>query len=153
MERHFNVTVYVINEEGKFLFIRHKKLQKWLPPGGHIEPNEKPDVAALREVKEETGLDIELDGERFPRETDCVRPYGIQLNVIKEGEHEHMDLIYRSKPVENTNLILNEEETEGINWYSLEEILDPEFDSFKETKQWCKKLSLQLETPKKKLIP
>ena len=36
MERHFNVTVYVTNEEGKFLLIRHKKLQKWLPPGGHI---------------------------------------------------------------------------------------------------------------------
>ena len=40
MERHFNVTVYIMNKEGKFLFIRHKKLQKWLPPGGHIEEND-----------------------------------------------------------------------------------------------------------------
>ena len=141
MERHFNVTVYVMNEEGKFLFIRHKKLQKLLPPGGHVEENEKPDVAALREVKEETGLDVELEGERFPRESDCVRPYGIQLNVIKEGEHEHMDLIYKTKPVSRAKVILNTEETEGINWYSIDEILDPEFDSFEETKKWCQKFS------------
>ena len=141
MERHFNVTVYVTNKEGKFLFIRHKKLQKWLPPGGHIEENEIPDVAALREVKEETGLDVELQGERFPRESDCVRPYGIQINVIKECEHEHMDLIYWAKPINEDTLFLNEEETEGINWYSIDEILNPEFDSFEETKKWCKKFS------------
>lgn len=141
MERHFNVTVYVMNNEGKFLFIRHKKLQKWLPPGGHIEENEIPDVAALREVKEETGLDVELQGERFPRESDCVRPFGIQMNVIQEGEHEHMDMIYLAKPVNDADLVLNEEETEGINWYSIDEILNPEFDSFKETKKWCQKFS------------
>lgn len=140
MDRHFNVTVYVINKDKKFLFIRHKKLQKWLPPGGHVEKNEIPDDAAVREVKEETGLDVELQGEKFPRETDCVRPYGIQRNVIKEGEHEHMDLIYWAKPVdESENLILNEQETEGIKWYSIEEILDPGFDSFEETKKWCKR--------------
>lgn len=141
MERHFNVTVYVTNEEGKFLLIRHKKLQKWLPPGGHIEANERPDVAALREVKEETGIDVILEGEKFPRDTDCVRPYGIQMNVIKAGEHEHMDIIFKAKPVKNVKLILNEEETEGINWFSIDEILDPAFDSFEETKKWCKKFS------------
>lgn len=141
MERHFNVTVYVTNEEGKFLLIRHKKLQKWLPPGGHIEANERPDVAALREVKEETGIDVLLEGEKFPRDTDCVRPYGIQMNVIKAGEHEHMDIIFKARPVKNVKLILNEEETEGINWFSIDEILDPTFDSFEETKKWCKKFS------------
>lgn len=141
MERHFNVTVYVTNEEGKFLLIRHKKLQKWLPPGGHIEANERPDVAALREVKEETGIDVILEGEKFPRDTDCVRPYGIQMNVIKAGKHEHMDIIFKAKPVKNVKLILNEEETEGINWFSIDKILDPAFDSFEETKKWCKKFS------------
>lgn len=141
MERHFNVTVYVVNDEGKFLFIRHKKLQKWLPPGGHIDENEIPDIAALREVKEETGLNVELQGERFPRKSDCVRPYGIQRNIIKEGQHEHMDLIYLAKPINEEKLVLNEEETEGINWYSIDEILKPEFDSFEETKKWCKRFS------------
>ena len=139
MERHFNVTVYVMNEEKQFLLIRHKKLQKWLPPGGHIEAEERPDAAALREVYEETGLNVMLLGERFPRETDCVRPYGIQLNVIKENEHEHMDLIYLARPLDDSVLVLNERETEGIGWYSIDDILNSNFDSFAETKKWCER--------------
>ena len=63
------------------------------------------------------------------------------MNVIKEGEHEHMDLIYLAKPINDDALVLNEEETEGINWYSIEEILNPKFDSFEETKKWCQKFS------------
>ena len=52
-----------------------------------------------------------------------------------------MDLIYWAKPINEDKLVLNEEETEGINWYSIDEILNPEFDSFEETKKWCKKFS------------
>ncbi|MDR1426031.1 MAG: NUDIX domain-containing protein [Rickettsiales bacterium] len=58
MERHFCVTVYTYNcESDRFIFVRHKKLRRWLPPGGHVEPNEIPDDAARREVFEETGID------------------------------------------------------------------------------------------------
>ncbi len=35
-------------------------INKWLPVGGHIEQNETPDEALLREIKEETNLDVEL---------------------------------------------------------------------------------------------
>ncbi len=40
--------------------IFHRKLKKWLPPGGHIDPNEMPSETAIREAFEETGLEIEL---------------------------------------------------------------------------------------------
>lgn len=36
----------------------HKKLGKWLPVGGHIEQGELPDMAALREIKEESALEV-----------------------------------------------------------------------------------------------
>lgn len=46
-----------------------------------------------------------------------------------------------AKPINNSPLVLNEVETEGINWYTIDQILDPKFDSFEETKKWCKKFS------------
>ena len=137
IERHFNVTVYVLNQETKkFLLVKHKKIGKWLAPGGHIEANETSDNAALRETKEETGLTVNLIGERLPRKTDLVRPFGIQLNVIKPEEHEHMDLIYLAIP-EPGQITMNKEETDGIEWFSLEQIKNPSFDTFDDTRQWC----------------
>src|SRR5688500_10821251 len=38
----------------------HRRLGLWLPPGGHIDPGELPDEAAVRETLEETGLAVEL---------------------------------------------------------------------------------------------
>jgi len=140
MERHFNVTAYVIDPSTKkFLFIKHKKLGKWLPPGGHIDENERPDDAALREVLEETGINVSLNGERFPRETDIPRPFGIQLNVIEPGEHEHMDLVYLATPLENQKEVFDEKETTGIQWFSIDEIEDNSLDTFEETRKWCRK--------------
>jgi 8-oxo-dGTP pyrophosphatase MutT (NUDIX family) len=61
--RHFTVAVFVV-WEGKVLLHLHRELGIWLPPGGHIERNELPDDAAVREVLEETGVKAELVGER-----------------------------------------------------------------------------------------
>ena len=138
MERHFNVTTYVADKETKkFLMIKHKKLGKWLPPGGHINQNEIPDDAAKREVKEETGLEVELYAAKFPKEQGLARPYGIQKNVIENGVHEHLDLIYLAFISQNLDLIQNMSETSGINWFGIEEIKDDGFETFDATKQWC----------------
>ena len=61
----FTVAIFVVHD-GKVLLIHHRKLDKWLPLGGHIELDEDPEQAALREAKEESGLDVELLGERPP---------------------------------------------------------------------------------------
>ena len=140
MQRHFTCSVYVYRADTRqFLFIKHKKLGKWLQPGGHVDPDELPDTAAVREVLEETGLCVELLGERLPRETDPVRPYGVQLNVIKAGEHEHIDLIYLAVPVGGCELTLNEQETEGIGWMTLAEIEDEGFDTYEPQRDWCRR--------------
>ena len=55
----------LIENENKFLLVRENKKQcygKWNIPSGHIEENEYIFDAAIREVKEETNLDVELDG-------------------------------------------------------------------------------------------
>ncbi len=46
--------------EGKVLLVKHKKLGKWLGPGGHMEENELPHQAAEREFLEETGLKVQV---------------------------------------------------------------------------------------------
>jgi len=59
-EKHFTSSVWILtkNNPKKMLLLHHKKLGKWLQPGGHIEQHENPIETAIREVKEETGIDI-----------------------------------------------------------------------------------------------
>lgn len=97
--REFTVAVFVV-DDGRVLLHYHAKLDMWLPPGGHIEPDELPDEAALREVLEETGLEVTLVGERaldIANPVQLVRPAGIQLENIGH-DHQHIDLVYYAVP-------------------------------------------------------
>ena len=53
--RHLTVTGFLVYE-GRVLFHWHRRNQMWLPMGGHIEANEDPVEAVLREVEEESGV-------------------------------------------------------------------------------------------------
>lgn len=135
-QRFFCVTVYVRNCEGKFLMIHNRKFDCWLPPGGKVERHETPDEAALRECLEETGVNIELIGERSPVEGGLMRPYGNQLNQIKPGLRDHVDLIYLGRPLAGQVLKRCERETSDIGWFDLEEILH--MHTFPSVVVWCK---------------
>lgn len=140
MEKHFCVSVYVFDPKTKkFLMIKHKKVGKWLEPGGHIELNEDPEEAGLREVFEETGIKVKLIGKRYPREEDYITPIAVQKNVIKEN-HIHIDLVYLAYPFENQTEVQNTIETDGLKWFTLKEILDENFDTFENVKTVCKKI-------------
>jgi 8-oxo-dGTP pyrophosphatase MutT (NUDIX family) len=54
--RAFSVAIFC-RHEGEILLVRHRRLGKWLPVGGEIEPGETPLEAARRELGEETGLE------------------------------------------------------------------------------------------------
>ena len=60
--RQFTATVYVF-QSSKVLLHKHPKHNKWLPPGGHVEQNELPHEAAIREALEETGLHIKIQSQ------------------------------------------------------------------------------------------
>lgn len=142
MERQFTATVYIL-ENKKVLLIHHRKLQKWLPPGGHMNPNETPAEAACREAEEETGLEISL----ITKENIWInkwnaksfeRPYLCLLEEIpsfnNEPAHQHVDFIYIARPV-GGQLRENLEETSGIHWFTMEEVekLVPDQEIFIET--------------------
>ena len=57
--RHFTATGFVVHE-GHVALHWHPKVKAWLPPGGHIDENEDPVQAVVRETEEETGLRIEV---------------------------------------------------------------------------------------------
>lgn len=105
LTRDFTVATFVVHED-KLLMLYHDKLGMWLPPGGHIEPNELPDEAAVREVWEETGVEVELVGERalpvdYPRQ--LIIPRCVQVERIAPG-HEHVDFVYFARPVGDTRV-------------------------------------------------
>ena len=96
----FTVAIFVVAQE-KVLLIHHRKLNTWLPLGGHIELEEDPEIAALREAKEESGLDVELLGERPPTTGPGTRaliaPRFLDIHRIS-ATHEHIGMIYWARP-------------------------------------------------------
>lgn len=141
MEKQFTATTYII-EKQRVLLLYHLKLQKWLPPGGHIEKNETPPEAARREVLEETGLQIEFlkqeniwlnhwNAHSFERPYLCLLE---EIPAYKETvAHQHMDFIYLAKPAPFSNI--NTGFTEQIRWFSKEEldVLKVDVEIFAET--------------------
>ena len=57
--RHFTATGFVVHEN-RVLLHWHPKVREWLPPGGHINENEDPVQAVLREIEEEAGVRAEV---------------------------------------------------------------------------------------------
>jgi 8-oxo-dGTP diphosphatase len=57
-----SVTVIARDEAGRVLLVRHLDTGWWVAPGGAVEPDERPAEAARREMREETGLEVELEG-------------------------------------------------------------------------------------------
>ena len=141
--RHFTVAVFVVRERN-ILLHRHRKLEMWLPPGGHIEKDELPDEAAVREVLEETGVEVELVGERREDVADPVqlhRPAGVQLEYIGPG-HEHIDLIYFARPTGSVE-ISAEFEKDKVGWYSPEDWNSLGVNA--EVRGWCERALAALD--------
>ena len=137
----FTVAIFVVHD-GKVLLIHHRKLDKWLPLGGHIELDEDPEQAAVREVKEESGLDVELIGDRPPTTEPGTRaliaPRFLDIHRINET-HEHIGMIYWARPMSGMTTTLAVEEHHDTRWCS-----DADLDRLQPTmsnavKWYCRK--------------
>lgn len=83
---HVTGSAIVFDDAGRVLLHRHKRLRRWLQPGGHLDPGELPWEAAVRETREETGL--------AARHPDAgVRLLHVDVHEGPRG-HVHLDLRY-----------------------------------------------------------
>jgi ADP-ribose pyrophosphatase YjhB (NUDIX family) len=100
-ERHFTATAYVVAGDHTLL-LWHPRLRMWLPPGGHCEPNEDPVQAAIREAREESGLEVDvIPPPRLLAISDGPRvlppPEVILVEDIRRPDqpfHQHIDHVY-----------------------------------------------------------
>jgi len=122
----FISTVFIVFQD-KVLLRLHEKYNIWTGAGGHIELDEDPNQAAIREVKEEVGLDIELVSDNFytfpaydHKYFDLVPPFAMNIHQIKDGPHHHIDLIFAA--ITHSDKIVLESPTDVVKWLSKGEI-------------------------------
>lgn len=136
--------------DGKILLIKHKKAGSWMSPGGHIDENELPHQAAEREFFEETGVQVKTivtNSETFARYDTELLPQPLLTNlhwVSKENYHnridnkelkiknsnnlwkkgceQHLGFVYLMEPIGSLDFCQNIEETDGIAWFSEDDI-------------------------------
>jgi 8-oxo-dGTP pyrophosphatase MutT (NUDIX family) len=96
---HFTASGFVVSPDGSsLLLIHHRRLDRWLQPGGHIDPGDaSPITAAAREVREETGVSVE------PILSDLI---DLDIHPIPprspEPAHEHFDLRFAFRALDET---------------------------------------------------
>lgn len=86
---HLTASALVVRSDGlRLLVLWHKKLRRWLQPGGHADGEGDLDAAALREATEETGMsDLEV----------VVPAVDIDVHQVappREPPHLHLDVRY-----------------------------------------------------------
>jgi 8-oxo-dGTP pyrophosphatase MutT (NUDIX family) len=108
-ERHFTATAYVV-ADGRTLLLWHSKLGMWLPPGGHLEPNEDPVQGALREVLEETGVEsavIPPADLLIVDSPEVLPPPAVILveDIVRNDQpfHQHIDHVYFTRALETVD--------------------------------------------------
>jgi 8-oxo-dGTP pyrophosphatase MutT (NUDIX family) len=111
----------------RVLLVHHRKLNRWLQPGGHMDGHGDVVAAALREVAEETGLADVQPGDReamlTPLDLDIhiIPPRHDAAGALVEDAHEHHDVrIWAIARGDLTPRV--SEESHAVRWFAAEEL-------------------------------
>ena len=127
----FTVCAFIVYGD-KVLLVDHKKEKMWLPIGGHVELEEDPEEALMREIKEECGLEVQIIGERPAYEAEGVKPLiapsYLDIHTLSESgsSHRHIGLVYFAKAASD-EVTLAAGEHNNIRWFSEAELEDKKF--------------------------
>ncbi|SFS67982.1 NUDIX hydrolase [Halostagnicola kamekurae] len=135
--RHFTVTLYIVND-GATALHAHDKLGKRIPPGGHIDRDELPHEAAIRECREETGLEASIPRVQDSLESDAGRSlpqprrqmlYDVDVYDGAVG-HQHIDHVYfGSVPSREIDPGPGEAGVDAWAWYAPDELRASDLDA------------------------
>lgn len=131
----FCAEVFIVHK-GKVLLRMHDKFKFWLSIGGHIELDEDPVEAAIREVKEEVGLDIQIAGDAHgpTDQEDKNRGYKYLIPPRYLGRHpvndhhEHIAFVYFATTDTDivSESVLDHEKGVDTKWFSKEDLENTE---------------------------
>lgn len=146
-EKQFTGSAVLVTSElpRRVLLVHHKKHNVWIQPGGHLEATENPLEGAIREVKEETGIDISFLINKIVKIDDLsstlpLPDFFLEETIPAHGDnpqHFHIDAIYVVEvPLQQAEKQV--EESNEIRWFTKEEIAD--LTMYENTKQMLFKI-------------
>ena len=126
MDGHVTGSAFIVDPAiGKVLLIHHRRLERWLQPGGHVDQGETPVVGAAREAREETGI-AEVVPAPWHGEADLpidIDPHRIPASEKRgESEHWHFDLRFLFTGDSRAALSAQVAEVHDVRWVPLGEI-------------------------------
>ena len=122
---HITSSAWLVNKERtKVLFAYHKQYNAWAWTGGHNDGEEDCLKTAIREAKEETGIQnvIPVSENIFSIEILTVSGH------IKKGKyvsaHQHINITFLLETSEEEELKIKEDENTGVKWFNIDELLE-----------------------------
>lgn len=112
---HVTASCFIVDGGHALLLHHHRRLNRWLQMGGHVEGDEHPRAAALREGAEESGLrDLELAVEGI---------FDLDVHLIPAGkgepEHRHFDIRYVARTATPAAVAIDRKESNDLAWVPL----------------------------------
>lgn len=124
---HITGSAWVLSHDRtQCLLLHHRKLDRWLQPGGHADGQTDVAEVALREAQEESGLQhLSLENEGVPLDLDV---HDIPARVDADGKliedaHEHHDVRFLFVAAAGQQLVLSDESHE-LRWLNHEQVLN-----------------------------
>ena len=122
---HFTTSIWTVNKERtKTLMVYHKIYDSWSWIGGHADGEEDLAAVALRELKEETGVENASLVSKDIFSLEILTVDGHEKKGKYVPSHLHLNITYLAEADENQMLTINEEENKGVKWFTFDEALE-----------------------------